>query len=227
MKVSKEKLLTFLLGFAFSVKDEFSCKEIPHIDKYNGKAFADNIVLVNGNKRAEHGIFDKKSCRLKNIVFRKGGNNKLSKSQTDNADNGKADKICCTVFDFSLCKNPESRNDIIDGKTDNKAEYDCPSFGHLKEFLAENHDKRIHNRGKTAHKYASEKLYSCVARFTDKELLKKIFHNKVLRGLCSPVFFIVLYIEQESEKSKDCKSPRTDVEIVKKTGKVAYKEVIK
>ena len=216
-----------MLSFAFSVENEFSCKEVPHIHEYDSKAFADNIVLVNGNKRAEHGIFDKKSCRLKNIVFRKGGNNKLSKSQTDNADNGKADKIRCTVFDFSLCKNPESRNDIIDGKTDNKAEYDCPSFGHLKEFFAENHDKRIHNRGKTAHKYASEKLYSCVARFTDKELLKKIFHNKVLRGLCSPVFFIVLYIEQESEKSKDCKSPRTDVEIVKKTGKVAYKEVIK
>ena len=62
MKVSKEKLLTFLLGFAFSVKDEFSCKEIPHIDKYNGKAFADNIILVNGDKRAEYGIFYKKSC---------------------------------------------------------------------------------------------------------------------------------------------------------------------
>ena len=227
MKVSKEKLLTFLLVFGFSVKDKFPCKEIPHINKYDSKAFADNIIFVNGDKRAEHGIFDKKACRLKNIVFCKGGDNKLSKSQTDNADNGKADKICCTVFDFSLCKNPESRNNIVDGKTDNKTEYNCPSFRHLQEFLAENHDKRIHNRGKTAHKYASEKLYSGVACFTDKELLKKIFHNKVLRWSCSPVFFIVLYIEQESDESENCKSSRADVEIVKQIGKVAYKEIVK
>ena len=227
MKVSKEKLLTFLLVFGFSVKDKFPCKEIPHINKYDSKAFADNIIFVNGDKRAEHGIFDKKACRLKNIVFCKGGYDKLGKSQTDNADNGKADKICCTVFDFSLCKNPESRNNIVDGKTDNKTEYNCPSFRHLQEFLAKNHYKRIYNRGKTAHKYASEKLYSCVARFTDKELLKKIFHNKVLRWSCSPVFFIVLYIEQESDESENCKSSRADVEIVKQIGKVAYKEIVK
>ena len=177
MKVSKEKLLTFLLVFGFSVKDKFPCKEIPHINKYDSKAFADNIIFVNGDKRAEHGIFDKKACRLKNIVFCKGGDNKLSKSQTDNADNGKADKICCTVFDFSLCKNPESRNNIIDGQTGNKAEYNRPCFGHLKEFFAENHHEHINDGGKTAYKYASEKLDSGVACFSDKELLKQIFHK--------------------------------------------------
>jgi hypothetical protein len=106
-KSAKEKLLTFLLIFTFSVENEFSCKEIPHIDKHNSGTFADDIVFVNGYQRAEHGISDKEPCRLEKILFGERGYNEFGEQKTDNADNGKANEIGCTVFDFGLCENPE------------------------------------------------------------------------------------------------------------------------
>ena len=161
-----------MLIFTFTVENEFSCEEVPHIDKHNGGTFADDIVLVNGDKRAEHGIFNEKACGLEDIVFGERGDNKLSKPQTDNADNGKADEISCTVFHICLGEYPERRNDIVDGHTDNKAEYNCPCFRHLKEFLAEYQDKRIHDRGKTAYKNTAEKLNGSIACFLNKEFVK-------------------------------------------------------
>ena len=50
LKPAKNNCRLFCLRFTFSVEDEFSCKEIPHIDKDNSKALADNIVLVNRDK---------------------------------------------------------------------------------------------------------------------------------------------------------------------------------
>ena len=161
-----------MLIFTFPVENEFSGKEIPHIDKDYRKAFADDIVLVNGYKRAEHGIFDEESHRLKDILFGKRSDNELGKPQTDNADNGKADEINGTVFDFGFCEHPERRNDIVDGQTGYETKDNRPCFRHFKKFLAEYHNEQVHHRGKTAYKYTSEELNGSIACFLNKEFVK-------------------------------------------------------
>ncbi len=176
-KSAKEKLLTFLLIFTFSVENEFSCKEIPHINKHDGKAFADDIIFVNGDQRAEHGISDKKACRLKDIVFGERGDDQLGKPQTDNADHGKTDEIGSTAFDFGFGEHPERRNDVVDSDADNKAEYNRPCFRHFKEFLAENYHEHINDRGKTAYKNTAEELNGGIACFLNKECVKEFFHS--------------------------------------------------
>ena len=61
IKAGKNNCRLFCLRFVFAVENKFSCKEIPHIYQYGGKALANDIVLVNGDKLTENGISDKKA----------------------------------------------------------------------------------------------------------------------------------------------------------------------
>ena len=114
-------LLLLCIFFCFIIKKEFSCKKVPHIYENDSKHLSDDIIFICRKKRTENRIGHKYALS-EHTLDCKWLDNKLGKSQTNNADNTESDKIRRSVLDLCLGKYPVGRNNIIDRKPGNKAE---------------------------------------------------------------------------------------------------------